>query len=109
MKAKILIFFLVIPGIIYSCSDSKIVTIEGYLEGYDGKSEVYYILSPINDLSFEPDTIHPDSSGYFTITCSIDSISFLVVYHQQNDVRYSSKLYLQPGKSYSFISEGFTV
>jgi hypothetical protein len=87
------------------------VKIEGYIIGYDGKSEINYAFSSLNHHAPYDGMakIKPDSSGRFTILKHINQVKFFTFIYKNkkiDTIRHECLLLVQPNKNYSFISEG---
>ena len=81
------------------------VIIEGQIIGYKNSKPVKYTISPHFGFGNNA-SVHPDSLGRFRIAHSLDDTEYFFMYFSEGQTVHTCKLILQPGKHYSFISEG---
>jgi thiol-disulfide isomerase/thioredoxin len=105
MSTKTVLTLIIFLTLFNARAQNYHVRIDGQIIGYDGVSEVRYTLSPSN-LSYQYDTVKPDSSGRFTIYKIINGTQFFSLICNTKDLHHTCKLIVQPGHDYSFVSKG---
>lgn len=81
------------------------VIIEGQIIGYKGTKPLKYSISPHFGMGHKA-LITTDSLGRFAIKHSLDSTEFFTMTFWEGNIIHTCRLILEPGKHYSFISEG---
>lgn len=106
MKKLFFIVFLIIFSIAMGMGQKPNVTIVGHILGYNGKSKVYYSISPYPN-SFNSEFVYPDSTGQFVINKFITATHFFGMYYSQDGTDHSCRLILRPNNYYKFNSAGY--